>query len=158
MGRLTLNVLLSFAQFELELTGERIRVKVAASKKKRMWMGGVVPLGYDCKDHLLTINQTYAEVVREIFHQYLRLGCVKSLPFPLKSNKRRYHEGIGKVTPTDVNYGRREEILKRGEEQKQRTHYERFQYNRGQKLNRATGESETQNRSFSDASEDSQRS
>src|SRR6201988_1764611 len=60
MGRLTLNVLLSFAQFERELTGERIRDKVAASKKKGMWMGGVVPMGYDCVDHRLIINQPEA--------------------------------------------------------------------------------------------------
>ena len=79
MGRLTLNVLLSFAQFERELTGERIRDKVAASKKKGMWMGGVVPLGYDCVDHRLIINQSQAETVQEIFRQYLRLGCVKEL-------------------------------------------------------------------------------
>jgi site-specific DNA recombinase len=77
MGRLTLNVLLSFAQFERELTGERIRDKVAASKKKGMWMGGVVPLGYDCVDHRLIVNPPEAKTVREIFRQYLRLNCVK---------------------------------------------------------------------------------
>jgi putative transposase len=65
-------------------------------------------------------------------------------------NQRRYHEGIGNVTPTDVYYGRREEILKRREEQKRQTLYERFRYNRGQKQDRATGESETQNRSLSE--------
>jgi site-specific DNA recombinase len=78
-ARLTLNVLLSFAQFERELTGERIRDKVAASKKKDMWMGGVVPLGYDGVDHQLIVNRPEAEIVREIFRQYLRLGCVKEL-------------------------------------------------------------------------------
>ena len=79
MGRLTLNVLLSFAQFEREVTGERIRDKVAASKKKGMWMGGVVPLGYDCADHRLIINRAEAETVRTIFRRYLRLGRVKKL-------------------------------------------------------------------------------
>src|ERR1700719_276001 len=74
MGRLTLNVLLSFAQFERELTGERIRDKVAASKKKGMWMGGVAPLGYDGVDHQLIVNRPEAETVCEIFRQYLRLG------------------------------------------------------------------------------------
>lgn len=72
-------------------------------------------------------------------------------------NHRRYHEGIGNVTPTDVYYGRREEILRRREEQKQKTLYERFQYNRGQRTNRATGESEAQNRSLSDGLGHSQR-
>ena len=72
-------------------------------------------------------------------------------------NQRRYHEGISNVTPTDVYYGRREEILKRREEQKRQTLYERFQYNRGRKLNRETGESEAQNRSFSSPSDNSQR-
>jgi DNA invertase Pin-like site-specific DNA recombinase len=79
MGRLTLNVLLSFAQFEREVTGERIRDKIAASKKKGMWMGGRVPLGYDLKDRKLTINEEEAGLVREIFKQYTRLGCVRKL-------------------------------------------------------------------------------
>src|ERR1700730_17836262 len=79
MGRLTLNVLLSFAQFERELTGERIRDKIAASKKKGMWMGGTVPLGYDRSDHRLIVNQAEAKTVNEIFKQYLKLGCVEEL-------------------------------------------------------------------------------
>jgi len=79
MGRLTLNVLLSFAQFEREITGERIRDKVAASKKKGMWMGGVAPLGYDCVERRLILNRAEANTVRTIFRQYLRLGCVKKL-------------------------------------------------------------------------------
>jgi len=79
MGRLTLNVLLSFAQFEREVTGERIRDKIAASKKKGMWMGGVVPLGYDAKDRKLVINSAEAETVRFIFRRYLELGCVRLL-------------------------------------------------------------------------------
>ena len=79
MGRLTLNVLLSFAQFEREVTGERIRDKIAASKKKGMWMGGMVPLGYDCKDRRLVVNPPEAETVRNMFRQYLRLGSVTKL-------------------------------------------------------------------------------
>ena len=79
MGRLTLNVLLSFAQFEREVTGERIRDKIAASKRKGMWMGGVVPLGYDLKDRHLILNEKEAEHVREIFRLYLEFGCVKKL-------------------------------------------------------------------------------
>jgi site-specific DNA recombinase len=79
MGRLTLNVLLSFAQFEREITGERIRDKIAASKKKGMWMGGVVPMGYDCVDHQLIVNESGAETVRGIFTQYVRLGSVSKL-------------------------------------------------------------------------------
>ena len=68
MGRLTLNVLLSFAQFEREVTGERIRDKIAASKKKGMWMGGWVPLGFDRKDRTLAINEAEAKTqVRTIF-------------------------------------------------------------------------------------------
>src|ERR1041385_3462768 len=71
MGRLTLNVLLSFAQFEREVTGERIRDKIAASKRKGMWMGGMVPLGYDAKDRKITVNEAEAERVRVIFRSYL---------------------------------------------------------------------------------------
>src|SRR6202163_4426312 len=79
MGRLTLNVLLSFAQFELEVTGERIRDKIAASKKKGMWMGGNPPLGYDVRDRKLLVNPAEAETVRGIFALYLELGCVRRL-------------------------------------------------------------------------------
>ncbi|MBS0250623.1 MAG: recombinase family protein, partial [Proteobacteria bacterium] len=67
MGRLTLNMLLSFAQFEREIAGERIRDKIAASKAKGMWMGGNVPLGYDVKDRKLIVNEVEAETVRMIF-------------------------------------------------------------------------------------------
>ena len=79
MGRLTLNVLLSFAQFEREVTGERIRDKIAASKQKGMWMGGLVPLGYDVRERRLVVNQSEAETVREIFRRYGELGCVRLL-------------------------------------------------------------------------------
>jgi site-specific DNA recombinase len=79
MGRLTLNILLSFAQFEREVTGERIRDKIAASKKKGMWMGGLVPLGYDLKDRKLVPNPKEAERVAKIFSFYLELGCVRKL-------------------------------------------------------------------------------
>lgn len=79
MGRLTLNVLLSFAQFEREITGERIRDKIAASKKKGIWMGGLVPLGYDCAERRLVINPDEARIVREIFREYLRLRSVSRL-------------------------------------------------------------------------------
>jgi len=79
MGRLTLNVLLSFAQFEREVTGERIRDKIAASKKKGMWMGGPVPLGYDAVEKKLVINPVGADIVRMMFQRYLELGCVRLL-------------------------------------------------------------------------------
>ncbi len=84
MGRLTLNVLLSFAQFEREVTGERIRDKIAASKRKGMWMGGVVPLGYDLSNRTLSVNEQEAQAVREIFAAYLRIGCVSKLQRYLK--------------------------------------------------------------------------
>jgi site-specific DNA recombinase len=77
MGRLTLNVLLSFAQFEREVTGERIRDKIAASKKKGMWMGGNVPLGYDASERTLVINPAEAETVRRVFALYRELGCAR---------------------------------------------------------------------------------
>jgi site-specific DNA recombinase len=77
MGRLTLNVLLSFAQFEREVTGERIRDKIAASKKKGMWMGGNVPLGYDANERTLVINPAEAVTVRRVFALYRELGCVR---------------------------------------------------------------------------------
>lgn len=79
MGRLTLNMLLSFAQFEREVTGERIRDKVAASKKKGMWMGGLPPLGFDAKDGKLIVNETEAESVRHIYRRYVQLGSVRML-------------------------------------------------------------------------------
>jgi len=79
MGRLTLNVLLSFAQFEREVTGERIRDKIAASKAKGMWMGGHPPLGYDIRDRALHINEAEAETVRSIFRLYLEERNVNAL-------------------------------------------------------------------------------
>lgn len=79
MGRLMLNVLLSFAQFEREITGERIRDKIAASKRKGMWMGGNPPMGYDVRDRQLVVNETDAPIVRRIFATYLEAGDVPSL-------------------------------------------------------------------------------
>jgi DNA invertase Pin-like site-specific DNA recombinase len=79
MGRLTLNVLLSFAQFEREVTGERIRDKIAASKQKGMWMGGLVPIGFDVHERRLVVNQSEAKTVRELFQRYLELGSVRLL-------------------------------------------------------------------------------
>lgn len=79
MGRLTLNVLLSFAQFEREVTAERIRDKIAASKKKGMWMGGVVPLGYRVEERKLLVDEQEAEIVRYLFRRYLELQSVRAL-------------------------------------------------------------------------------
>ena len=79
MGRLTLNMLLSFAQFEREVTGERIRDKIAASKRKGLWMGGPVPLGYEVDARKLVVNQTEAELVRHIYQRYLELASVVAL-------------------------------------------------------------------------------
>ncbi len=84
MGRLTLNVLLSFAQFEREVTGERIRDKIAASKRKGMWMGGNLPLGYDVKDRQLVVNEAEAETVRYLVQRYVELGTVAALQTDLK--------------------------------------------------------------------------
>ena len=84
MGRLTLNVLLSFAQFEREVTGERIRDKIAASKKKGLWMGGVVPLGYKVDDRKLIVDEAEAATVRLIFQRYLDLGSLPALQRDLR--------------------------------------------------------------------------
>lgn len=89
MGRLTLNMLLSFAQFEREVTAERIRDKIAASKKKGMWMGGLVPLGYDKSDSGLAICKAEAVTVRSLFRAYLDLGCVRKLKAYADENELR---------------------------------------------------------------------
>ena len=97
MGRLTLNMLLSFAQFEREITGERIRDKIAASKAKGMWMGGTVPLGYDVHERKLVVNAPEAETVRLIFQRYAQLGSVALLRAELNQrgvvSKRRHGAG-----------------------------------------------------------------
>lgn len=85
MGRLTLNILLSFAQFEREVIGERIRDKFAASRKKGMWMGGFVPLGYDVKDHKLVVNEADAKKVRMIFERFTKIGSATTLVRTLRA-------------------------------------------------------------------------
>jgi site-specific DNA recombinase len=85
MGRLTLNILLSFAQFEREVIGERIRDKFAASRKKGLWMGGFVPLGYDVKDRKLIINRAEAKTVQAVFQRFLRIGSMTKLVGALRS-------------------------------------------------------------------------
>jgi site-specific DNA recombinase len=89
MGRLTLNVLLSFAQFEREVTGERIRDKIAASKKKGLWVGGVVPLGYRVEDKKLVVEESEAEILRLIFRKYLELGSLPALQRDLRERGTR---------------------------------------------------------------------
>src|SRR5436190_9701826 len=89
MGRLTLNVLLSFAQFEREVTGERIRDKIAASKRKGLWMGGFVPFGYRPHERTLIIDESEAEIVRTIFQLYLELGSVNQLAAELQRRELR---------------------------------------------------------------------
>src|SRR5436190_16212998 len=89
MGRLTLNVLLSFAQFERDVTGERIRDKIAASKKKGMWIGGNVPLGYDASERTLIINPAEAKSVRTIFELFLKLKNVREVQKELARLKLR---------------------------------------------------------------------
>lgn len=108
MGRLTLNVLLSFAQFEREVTSERIRDKVAASKKRGMWMGGPVPLGYKLGDRKLLINDLEAEIIRLIFNRYRALRSVTKLVDELTKQKvktkvRQYGNGR---TVGGVHFGR----------------------------------------------------
>jgi site-specific DNA recombinase len=89
IGRLTLNMLLSFAQFERELSSERVRDKITASKKKGMWMGGHVPLGYDMKDKCLIINESEARVVEIIFQLYLELGAAHHVALGLNDMGHR---------------------------------------------------------------------
>jgi len=86
MGRLTLNVLLSFAQFEREVTSERIRDKIGASKRKGLWVGGVVPLGYHAKDRKITVIEDEAHTVRHIFRRYLEMGSLNLLLEDLRRN------------------------------------------------------------------------
>ena len=104
MGRLTLNVLLSFAQFEREVTSERIRDKISASKRKGLWVGGMAPLGYDTKDRKITVNEAEAERVRTIFRCYLKLGSLGLLMAELrkrgivsKIRKLRTGETVGGI-------------------------------------------------------------
>src|SRR4051794_5086946 len=84
MGRLTLNVLLSFAQFEREVIGERIRDKFAASRAKGMWMGGWAPLGYDVKERKLVLNEAEAETVRMVFERFVKIGSATALALALR--------------------------------------------------------------------------
>jgi DNA invertase Pin-like site-specific DNA recombinase len=98
MGRLTLNVLLSFAQFEREVIGERIRDKIAASRRKGMWMGGFVPLGYAVKARKLVVNETEAELVRSIFRRFAKVGSGTKLvrQLALENVRNRYGKLIDK--------------------------------------------------------------
>ena len=104
MGRLTLNVLLSFAQFEREVIGERIRDKIAASKKKGMWMGGVPPLGYRAQDRKLVIIDSEAEIVRFIFRRYAELGSVRLLKAGARSP--RHHRANRWTSASGPHLGR----------------------------------------------------
>jgi site-specific DNA recombinase len=101
MGRLTLNVLLSFAQFEREVTGERIRDKIAASKKRGIWMGGVVPLGYRVENRALHVIEEHAALIRDLFQRYLAIGSVVRLQAVLDAEDVRLPirvDGTGKRT------------------------------------------------------------
>jgi len=93
MGRLTLNVLLSFAQFEREVIGERIRDKVAASRRRGMWMGGFVPMGYRVQDRKLVIHEPEAAVIRMIFERFLKIGSATTLARLLRAEDVRSHRG-----------------------------------------------------------------
>jgi site-specific DNA recombinase len=106
MGRLTLNILLSFAQFEREVTGERIRDKIAASRKKGMWMGGNPPLGYDVRDRKLVVNDHEADTVRMIFKQFLTVGSATVLSKDLAS------EGVTSKRGKPINKGYLYKLLK----------------------------------------------
>ncbi|HHY50803.1 MAG TPA: recombinase family protein [Alphaproteobacteria bacterium] len=93
MGRLTLNILLSFAQFEREVIGERIRDKIAASRKRGMWMGGFVPLGYEVRDRKLVINDAEAATVRMIFERFVEVGSATALARALAAEGVRTRRG-----------------------------------------------------------------
>ncbi len=103
MGRLTLNILLSFAQFERELIGERVRDKIAASRKKGIWMGGTVPIGYDARDRKLVVNPEEAKTVNDIFRRYLRLKSVRALQLELAETDIRTKQ---RYRPDGTLYGR----------------------------------------------------
>src|SRR5712675_1980566 len=98
MGRLTLNILLSFAQFEREVIGERIRDKFAASRKRGMWMGGWAPLGYEVRDRKLIVNEVDAKLVRSIFQRFLKLGSATTLARQLiaENVRNKYNKLIDK--------------------------------------------------------------
>src|SRR6266496_4025831 len=102
MGRLTLNVLLSFAQFEREVIGERVRDKIAASKKKGMWMGGMLPLGYDVKDRKLVVNKGEARTVVDLYCRFLVLKSVRHLHDELGGAGIRSKQ---RVRPDGTTYG-----------------------------------------------------
>ena len=102
MGRLTLNILLSFAQFEREVTGERIRDKIAASKRKGMWMGGRVPLGYEVKQRKLVVNQEEARLVNNLYRWYVELGSVPKLKAYLDDQGIKSKE---RVNPAGIRSG-----------------------------------------------------
>jgi len=106
MGRLTLNILLSFAQFEREVTGERIRDKIAASRKKGMWMGGNPPLGYDVRDRKLVVNADEAATVRMIFERFLTVGSATVL------SKNLAAEGVTSKRGKPINKGYLYKLLK----------------------------------------------
>ena len=101
MGRLTLNVLLSFAQFEREVTGERIRDKIAASKKKGMWMGGLPSLGYDVQNRKLVVNEEEALTVVHIFQRYVQLRSVRALQAELDAAPLRTSTPRQRMSPND---------------------------------------------------------
>lgn len=102
MGRLTLNVLLSFAQFEREVSGERIRDKITASKAKGMWQGGRAPFGFDIGDRRLVINEEDAPVAKKIFELYLEIGCIRKLTDELKGRGIKSRE---RISQRGIKYG-----------------------------------------------------
>ena len=130
MGRLTLNVLLSFAQFERELIGERVRDKIAASKRKGIWVGGPVPLGYAAVDKKIVVVPAEAEAVRTIFARYLELGSIRALVDDLDrqrhpqqaaaalqwpQHRRRHRFGVGALAYLLKNRFYIGEVVYRGE-------------------------------------------